>query len=102
MSDNLKMSSSSSLHLSGQRAAEEDGRFAMHRMAGASSREGAPDGFCRSCSTIREAEERNCQTEWEQWSFSLVFQSLAAIRTRCFRGRCEILLTGNYRILPLQ
>lgn len=96
MSDNLKMSSSSSLHLSGQRAAEEA------VMAGASSREGEPDGFCRSCSTIREAEERNCQTEWEQWSFSLVFQSLAAIRTRCFRGRCEILLTGNYRILPLQ
>lgn len=84
------------LHLSGQSAA------AKAVVAGASCGEGAPDGFCRSCSTIREAEERNCQTEWEQWSFSLVFQSLAAIRTRCFRGRCEILLMGNYRTLPLQ
>lgn len=84
------------LHLSGQRAAEEA------VVAGASCREGAPDGFCRSCSTIREAEERNCKTEQEHWSFSLVLQSLAAIKTRCFRGGCEILLMGNYRILPLQ
>lgn len=84
------------LHPSGQRAAEEA------VVAGVSGREGALDGFCRPCSTITEVEEKNCQTEWEQWSFNLTVRSPAATRTRCFRGRCEILVMGNYGIISLQ
>lgn len=50
----------------------------------------------------REAEEKEPPDGSEQWSFSLAFQSPAATGTRCFRGRCEILLMGNYGIIFLQ
>lgn len=85
------------LHPSGQRAAAEEAV-----VAGVSCGEGALDGFCRPCSTITEVEEKNCQTESEQRSFNLTFRSPAATRTRCSRGRCEILLMGNYGIISLQ